>query len=53
MKREVKRELLDELPAGDRRAIGSRRDQQKVNAWMGHADIMLRALADAFTDRSP
>jgi hypothetical protein len=53
MKREVKRELLDELPAGDRRAIGSRRDLQKVNAWMGHADIMLRALAGAFTDRSP
>jgi hypothetical protein len=53
MKREVKRELLDELPAGDRRAIGSRRDLQKVNAWMGHADIMRRALAGAFADRSP
>jgi Methyltransferase domain len=53
MKREVKRELLDELPAGDRRAIGSRRDLQRVNAWMGHAHIMLRALAAAFTDRSP
>jgi hypothetical protein len=25
MKREVKRELLDELPAGDRHAIGSHR----------------------------
>jgi Methyltransferase domain len=53
MKREVKRELLDELPAGDRRAIGSRRDLQKVNAWMGHARIMARALAAAFTYRSP
>ena len=53
MKREVKRELLDELPAGDRRAIGSRRDLQKVNAWMGHAHIMVRALAGAFSDRSP
>jgi hypothetical protein len=53
MKREVKRELLDELPAGDRRAIGSRRDLQKVNAWMGHAEIMLQALAGAFADRSP
>jgi hypothetical protein len=53
MKREVKRELLDELPAGDRRAIRSRRDLQKVNAWMGHAHIMVRALAGAFTDRSP
>jgi Methyltransferase domain len=53
MKREVKRELLDELPAGDRRAIGSRRDLQKLNAWMGHARIMVRALAGAFTDRPP
>ena len=53
MRREVKRELLDELPAGDRRAIGSRRDLQKVNSWMGHAHIMVRALAGAFTDRSP
>src|ERR1035437_8835337 len=46
MKREVKRELLDELPAGDRGAIGARRDLQKVNACMGHAHIMVRALAD-------
>jgi hypothetical protein len=53
MKREVKRELLDELPAGDRRAIRSRRDLQRVNAWMGHAHIMAHALAAAFTDRSP
>jgi len=53
MKREVRRELLDELPAGDRRAIGSRRDLQKVNAWMGHAHIMVRALTSAFIDRSP
>jgi len=53
MRREVKRELLDELPPGDRRAIGSRRDLQRVNAWMGHAHIMVRALAGAFTDRSP
>src|SRR5258708_8290800 len=53
MRREVKRELLDELPAGDRRAIRSRRDLRRVNAWMGHAHIMVRALAAAFTDRSP
>jgi Methyltransferase domain len=53
MKREVERELLDELPAGDRRAIGARRDLQKINAWMGHAHVMVRALAGAFTDRSP
>ena len=53
MKREVKRELLDELPAGDRGAIGARRDLQKVNACMGHAHIMVRALAGTFTGRSP
>lgn len=53
MKREVKRELLDELPAGDRRAVRSRRDLQKVNSWMGHAQIMVRTLAGAFTERSP
>lgn len=53
MKREVKRELLDELPSGDHRAIGARRDLQKINACMGHRQIMVRALAGAFTDRSP
>ena len=53
MKREVKPELLDELPASDRRAIHSRRDLQKVNAWMGHARIIASAVAGAFRDRSP
>jgi SAM-dependent methyltransferase len=53
MKREVKRELLDELPADDRRAIGSRRDLRKVNACMGHARIMGRTLANAFAGYSP
>jgi hypothetical protein len=53
MNREVKRELLDELPPGDRRAIGARRDLQKINACMGHRHIMIRALAGAFTGESP
>ena len=53
MKREVKRELLDELPAADRRAIRSRRDLQRVNAWMGHAHIMARTMAAALPDRPP
>jgi hypothetical protein len=52
MKREVQRELLDELPADDRGAIGSRQDLQKINGWMGHARIMARALTSAFPDRS-
>lgn len=53
MSREVERELLDELPADDRRAIRARRDLQRVNAWMGHARIMARALARTFGARSP
>jgi SAM-dependent methyltransferase len=53
MKREVTRELLDELPASDLRAIQSRRDLQKVNIAMGHARIMTRALAGAFGDSAP
>jgi SAM-dependent methyltransferase len=53
MKREVKPELLDELPAGDLRAIRSRGDLQKVNALMGHARIMDRVLAVAFSRRPP
>lgn len=46
MKRILEPELLDELPPDDRRAIHSRRDLQKVNALMGHAGAMARALAN-------
>lgn len=53
MKREGEPELLDKLPAGDRRAIRSRRDLQKINVLMGHVRIMARVLAGAFGDRSP
>ena len=53
MKRQVEHELLDELAPSDLRAMGSRRDLQKVNAWMGHARIMDRVLADAFTHQAP
>jgi SAM-dependent methyltransferase len=53
VKREVRRELLDELPSGDHRAIQSRRDLRKINATMGHARIMARALGGAFADRAP
>ena len=53
MKREVEPELLDELPPSDPRAIGSRRDLRKVNVLMGHARIMVRALAGIFPDQSP
>jgi SAM-dependent methyltransferase len=53
MKRELKSELLDELPADDPRAMRSRRDLRKVNGLMGHARIVARALGSAFTERSP
>jgi hypothetical protein len=53
MMRVLERELLDELPADDPRAIHSRRDLQRVNAWMGHAGIMAAVLARAFQHRPP
>ena len=53
LKRILEPELLDELPADDRRAIHSRRDLQKINALMGHAGAMARALAAALGERSP
>lgn len=53
MERALQPELLDELPAGDRRAIHGRRDLQKVNALMGNAATMARALNGAFGERPP
>ncbi len=44
MARLVEPELLDTLPPEDPRAIGSRRDLRRVNAWMGNHRIMRRAL---------
>jgi hypothetical protein len=53
MKRDVQPELLDQLPAGDHQAVHSRRDLQKINAWMGHARMMGEMLAAALPGRSP
>jgi hypothetical protein len=53
MKRDVQPELLDQLPADDRDAVHSRRDLQRINAWMGHARIMGRVLAAALPSRPP
>ena len=47
MRRLIQPEILDELPADDPRAIQSRRDLQKVNAFMGHAGLVTRALRGA------
>jgi hypothetical protein len=45
MERCVKPELLDELPPADPRALRSRDDLQRVNAWMGNCGTMARALS--------
>ena len=44
MKRIVQPELLDALPPDDPRAIWSRRDLRRINAWMRNPSIMATAL---------
>ena len=44
MNRCVEPELLDTLPPGDPRALRSRQDLRRVNAWMGNHRIMANAL---------
>jgi SAM-dependent methyltransferase len=51
--RRVEPELLDELPASDPRAIRSRRDLRRVNAWMGNVRIMRNLLLLGWRGRSP
>lgn len=46
MKRMVQPEILDTLPPDDPRALRSRRDLRRVNAWMGNARIMANALKE-------
>jgi len=50
--RRVRRELLDELPPDDPRAVRSRRDLRLVNRIMGARSLLLRAL-DAALDSPP
>jgi hypothetical protein len=47
MRRHIQPEILDGLSADDPRAIQSRRDLQKVNAFMGHPGMVIRALRAA------
>jgi hypothetical protein len=47
MRREIRPEILDSLPAGNPHAIQSRRDLRKVNAFMGHAGVITRALQES------
>jgi 2-polyprenyl-3-methyl-5-hydroxy-6-metoxy-1,4-benzoquinol methylase len=49
VKRLIQPEFLDELSQDDPRAIHSRRDLRRVNAWMGNHKIMARALKENFS----
>ena len=51
--RRVEPELLDELDATDPRAIRSRRDLRRVNALMGNAGVIARALLETCAGRPP
>lgn len=53
VKRIVQPELLDVLPPGDPRAVGSRRDLRRVNACMGNHDLMAKTLSASFAGRPP
>src|SRR5258706_4297720 len=52
MDRRVEPELLDELPPEDSRAIRSRNDLRRVNAFMGNPKIMAAALRAAFEGKA-
>jgi hypothetical protein len=53
VKRIVQPEWLDTLPPDDPRARRSRHDLRRVNRCMGHAHLMISALAQALPDRPP
>lgn len=53
MRRDVEPEWLDILPADDPRAQRSRRDLQRVNAWMRQPQILSRLLVRVFRPPSP
>lgn len=52
MNRLVQPEILDTLPPDDPRAIRSRRDLRRVNAWMGNVGIIANALNEKWGNRS-
>ena len=52
-KRVVEPEWLDTLPPEDPRAMRSRRDLRRVNAWMGQSGIILRLLRRSVGQRAP
>jgi hypothetical protein len=52
VKRIVQPEILDTLPPDDPRAIRSRRDLRRVNAWMRNHSIMADALQNSLNGRA-
>jgi methyltransferase family protein len=52
MRRIVQPELLDELPAADAQAVGSRADLRRLNFLLGHAGFVSRALCGQFAATS-
>lgn len=50
MERLVKPELLDSLPPNDPLAVGSRKDLRRLNAWMGNARAMARAVGSLLSE---
>jgi hypothetical protein len=53
VKRIVEPEWLDELPPGDPRAVGSRRDLRRLNTWMRNHATMASALQTAVNGQTP
>jgi hypothetical protein len=53
MNRIIQPELLDTLPLDDPRAVRSRRDLRRVNAWMRNHAIMARALQIGLEGHAP
>ncbi len=53
MKRTIEREWLDELPAEDAGAAGSRRDLQRLNRIMDHGGILRGLLESGMGARTP
>jgi hypothetical protein len=53
MNRRVEPELLDDLPANEPRAIRSRRDLRMLNALMGNAGVIARAVLESNGGRPP
>lgn len=53
MNRLVQPELLDELSPDDPRALWSRRDLRRINAWMRNYSIMAKALRTALNGNAP